>query len=141
MTWWVKKCLQIGPFALSGSMVWLIKFPLRALNAIIGWWWYGMEVAADWLVSFFAKSEYVRKGRCNQCGRCCRLLAVEMPRWIARRDRIVYLLSRWHSAVLNFEFEGRDDRYLVYHCRYYLNDEQGGHCRFYPFRHTCQRLP
>ncbi len=118
----------------------VLVFPLRAINALIGWWWYGMEIAADWIVQLFVKSEYVRTGRCNRCGTCCQLLAIEMPRWLARRDLLVWLVSRWHQAVLNFDLKGVDDRWLVYSCRYY--DEQRRGCRIHRFRHRlCRYYP
>ncbi len=90
---------------------------LRILNSIIGWWWWSMEVTADWLVSFFAKSEYVRRGSCRRCGRCCRLVAMEAPRWIVRRAWLVRMIVWWHDIVLNFEFEGTSENLLVYRCR------------------------
>lgn len=126
-------------------MRWMIALPLRVLNAVIAWWWYWMEFAADGVVGLFVKKEYVRTGSCNRCGRCCQLLAVEMPRWLAARDRLAYLVSRWHDLVLNFEFRGRTDRWLVYRCRYYraASDESGpGRCSIHPFRpRLCRFYP
>jgi len=118
----------------------ILVFPLRVINFLFAVWWYWMERGADAIVYFFVKTEYVRKGRCNQCGRCCQLLAMEMPARVSRRDWLVWLVSKWHSAVLNFELQGRDARWLVYSCRYYREKNGKMGCSIYPFRHRLCRF-
>lgn len=123
------------------TAMWRIVFlPLRIANFLMAFWWYWMERVADAIVYRFVKTEYVRKGKCNRCGRCCQLLAMEMPARVARRDWLVRLVSKWHSAVLNFELQGRDDRWLVYRCRYYYETDGKACCRIYPFRHRLCRF-
>ncbi len=122
-------------------MSWIVKLPLRIVNAVIGWFFYWMETATDGVVGLFAKKEYRRKGSCKRCGRCCTLLALEMPDWISRRDRLVHLVNAWHDAVLNLEFKGRDGRWLIYSCRYYRKRPDGtAACAVYPFRHRLCRF-
>lgn len=122
----------------------ILKLPFRIVNAVIAWWWYWMEIAADWLVSVFVKTEYLRKGSCNRCGKCCRLLALEMPERVARRAWLIKLISAFHDAVLNFELVGQDKRWLIYRCRYFIEgDKEKGlspRCRIYHFRHRLCRF-
>jgi Fe-S-cluster containining protein len=118
----------------------ILVFPLRVINFLFAFWWYWMERMADSIVFFFVKTEYVRKGKCNRCGRCCRLLAMEMPARVSSRDWLVWLVSKWHSAVLNFEIQGRDARWLVYRCRYYYEKDGKAACRIYHFRHRLCRF-
>lgn len=120
-------------------MSWIIKLPLRIVNAIVAWWWYWMEISADWLVSGIFKKEYIRKGKCNRCGKCCRLLALEMPARVAKRDWLVRCIGAFHSAVLNFELVGVDRRWLIYRCRYF-DDSGVPRCRIHPFRHRLCRF-
>lgn len=137
----------------------IILFPLRALNFLIGWWWYWMEIAADLIVGVFAKTQYKRAGSCVRCGQCCRLLALAAPYWIIRREWLTRFVIAWHEAVLNFEFQGIDRNYLVYRCRYFINFENDDagmpdgqkidsvkksdtspRCKIYPFRHRLCRF-
>lgn len=96
----------------------IIVVPVRVIHAVVAWWWYWMEVAADGIAHLFFRTEYVRTGSCARCGVCCRGLAVEMPLWLAHRERLVAWVVRWHDIVLNFEFKGRDGRWLLYSCRH-----------------------
>jgi hypothetical protein len=128
----------------------ILQFPVRALAFAIGSCFYFMETAADWLIGIPNKTEYVRIGSCKRCGRCCRFLALEMPPFIARRNFLVHLISRLHGVFLNFKYEGRDDRLLVYHCGYFVGDASPfeeekrpfstPRCRIYHFRHRLCRF-
>lgn len=122
-------------------MGWIVTLFLRVINATIGWFFYYMEVAADGVVGLIVKKEYVRTGSCKRCGRCCKLLALEVPSWIARRNWLVRIANGWHNAVLNLEFKGRDGRWLIYSCRYCRSRPDGvAACAIYPFRHRLCRF-
>ena len=107
--------------------------PLRFLVFFVGLVDYWFESAADWLIGARGATEYVREGKCLRCGRCCRLLGIEMPGWLASRDRLVRFIVAWHSAALNFEFQGRAGNVLAYSCRYYREDAH--ECGRYLLRH------
>jgi len=96
----------------------IIYFPLRLLTFAIGLFLYWMEIASDWVIGVRSKTEYVRTGLCNRCGRCCRLLALEMPLFISRHDFLVRIISWWHRLCFNFNYEGNNGRWLVYRCGY-----------------------
>lgn len=117
----------------------ILQFPIRAVAFAIGFFFYCMEKAADWIIGVPNKTQYVRTGSCKRCGRCCRLLALEMPNWIAKNDTMVGLFSCFHRYVLNFHYEGREGRYLVYSCGY-LEDGDRPSCRIYHFRHRLCRF-
>ncbi len=124
----------------------LLFFPLRALVFFIGFIAYWMEVAADWLIGARNRTEYVCEGSCRRCGRCCRLLAFIMPRFVSKRGWLKTVVRAWHSSILNFEPAGETEEMLVYRCRYYIEGEAGAGvacgCRIYPFRHRlCRFFP
>lgn len=119
----------------------IFLFPIRFLVFAAGFFFYVMEEGANRLVGAFAKTQYARKGSCNRCGRCCRLLALEMPHYISRREYLVRFLIWWHKVGLNFHFEGKEKNWLIYSCAY-LNDGDKPSCRIYPFRHRlCRQYP
>ncbi|MFH1830725.1 MAG: hypothetical protein ABH871_08135 [Pseudomonadota bacterium] len=122
----------------------LLFLPLRVAVFVVGFTSYWMEVGADFLVGASRSTEYVRKGSCNRCGRCCELLALEMPKFMAKRDWLIRLENIWHDALLNFEPEGVYKNFLVYRCRYFKRKREGemGFCSIYPFRHRlCRYYP
>lgn len=117
----------------------IIQFPARLLVFTVGFFFYAMEVAADWAIGAPTRTEYVRTGACYRCGRCCRLLALEMPRLLANRECFVRMLIWWHRFGFNFRYEGREKKWLIYRCGY-LKDGQPIRCRIYPFRHRLCRF-
>ena len=118
----------------------IIKFPVRLLVFMIGYFVYVMEAGADWVIGTKSKTEYIRQGKCNRCGRCCRLLALEVPRIFLKWKFLTRLLIAYHSLCLNFQSEGIDGNWLVYRCGYYQEDEGAGRCRIYHFRHRLCRF-
>jgi len=121
------------------SMSAVLSIPFRISAFVIGIFFYSMETAADWVIGVPSKTEYVRVGSCKRCGRCCQLLALEMPMVIARRDWLVIFLSWWHKVLFNFQFQGRDGKWLIYSCGY-LKDGEAPCCRIYRFRHRLCRF-
>ncbi len=125
-------------------MVSILLFPLRLVVSLIGWFAYCMEVSADWFVGARGKTEYVREGACNNCGSCCRLVGLELPNAFLRREWIIKIVGLWHRAGLNFHQVGREDKWLMYRCGYYREENDGkcGHCSIYHFRHRlCRFFP
>lgn len=122
----------------------ILLFPLRLVVSLIGWFAYWMEVSADWFVGARGKTEYVREGACNNCGTCCRLVGLELPNFLSRREWVVKIVGLWHRAGLNFHQVGREDRWFMYRCGYYREENDGkcGHCSIYHFRHRlCRFFP
>ncbi len=117
----------------------VFELPLRIAAFAVGFFFYWMETGADWIIGVPNKTEFVRTGACKRCGRCCRLLALEMPMAIAKRDRLVDFLSWWHKVLFNFQFKGRDGKWLIYRCGYFADGERPG-CRIYRFRHRLCRF-
>lgn len=122
----------------------ILLFPLRFIVFVIGWLAWLMEVSADWLVGARARTEYVRVGACKRCGRCCRLLALVLPRGVSKRDWLVRIFGLWHRLAMNFHPAGEEDGWLLYRCGYYAEGAgvDPGHCSIYPFRHRlCRFFP
>ena len=116
-----------------------LQLPFRCLAFAIGFFFYYMETAADWIIGVPNKTEYVRVGACKRCGTCCKLLALEMPMVIAKRDWFVAFLGWWHRVLFNFQFQGRDSRWLMYSCGYLVDGDEPK-CRIYHFRHRLCRV-
>ncbi len=117
----------------------LLQFPFRFFAFIVGFFFYAMEVSADWLIGARSKTEYIRRGACKRCGRCCRLLALQMPFFIERYESLIRILSWFHRLFFNFQYQGREKNWLIYSCGY-LEDKRPSRCRIYPFRHRICRF-
>jgi len=120
-------------------MLRLTKIVVGPAVFVVGFFLYVMEIASDWIIGVQSKTEYVRTGACKQCGRCCQLLALEMPLYISKREYLVRFLNWFHQIFFNFQFEGVSGRLLVYRCGYYMQGNLSG-CRIYPFRHRLCRF-
>ena len=89
------------------------------------------------------KSRYQLRGECSHCGRCCRLIGVEVSKkipltfWLYRP--VIYL---FYEKVNNFKFEGfsESDHCLLFSC---LNfDTEVNRCRCYSMRPAlCRDYP
>jgi len=127
----------MGIIAMKPSAIDIIRIPVRFLVFLIGLLFYVMESSADWLIGSRRRTEYVRVGKCKQCGRCCRCLGLVMPERISKRNWMVRVANFWHTFAMNFNYLAEDEHWLVYRCGYY-DDEAG--CTFYPFRHRICRF-
>ena len=140
-----------SPMMLAVSAI--LATPIRAVVFLVGFASFWMEVASDWLVGARAKTEYVREGSCRRCGRCCRCLALVMPKGVSSRDWLVRFCVWWHGFAMNFRYvaeesdcgespDGERRSWLIYRCGYYKDGEDGGGCSIYPFRHRlCRFFP
>ncbi|MFH1654698.1 MAG: YkgJ family cysteine cluster protein [Pseudomonadota bacterium] len=115
-----------------------MKYILRALHAVISFLWYCFEAAADWVASASNTTEYVRSGKCLRCGRCCRLLALQVPDYVERHRFLLKAAKWWHDKVLNFEIQGEWKGWLAYRCRNFNEEKKG--CGIYHFRHKLCRF-
>jgi len=121
----------------------VMLFPLRFAVFFVGWLAYWMEIISDYIVGTLGKTEYVRQGKCKRCGKCCRLLALILPKSLAKRNSIVRVIIIWHRLAMNFHYVGKEDGWLMYRCGYYKESCDGtGGCSIYPFRHRlCRFFP
>jgi Fe-S-cluster containining protein len=122
----------------------LLLLPFRAVFFAVGFVAYWMEIGADWVIGVRAKTEYVREGSCNRCGRCCRLLALILPKGVDKSNIAVRVARAWHRLMMNFRFIGVEEGWLVYRCGYYRDgdDKRHGRCSIYPMRHRlCRFFP
>jgi len=122
-------------------MLKLILLPIRVLVFLIGWLFYFLETSADWIIGVRGKTEYIRNGACNRCGRCCRLLALEVRETWLKRKWLKTILILIHSVFFNFEYQGQEKNWVVYRCRYLIDGEEP-RCQIYYFRHRiCRFFP
>lgn len=86
------------------------------------------------------KSEYVRRGGCQNTGMCCRSLAIEIPRSWARRSWLVRGLRGWYRSGFNFHSLGTlHGNWLVFECHHLRPDNR---CGIYPYRpKLCREFP
>lgn len=81
----------------------------------------------------FLKTQYVRVGSCNQCGKCCESIGFEMESWMIKIKFLRNLAVGWVSIVNNMEFKEAilEDEMLLFKCNYLGKD---GLCQAYQNR-------
>lgn len=117
----------------------ILRIVVYAVFYLGGLFFHYMELVANWFLGINKKTEYVLKGSCNKCGRCCHLLAVQYPKFFERLPIVVNTLIKWHQFRYNFMFRGKEEYHLLYECNWLL---EGGRCKIYPFRpRLCREYP
>ncbi|MBU4484039.1 YkgJ family cysteine cluster protein [bacterium] len=112
---------------------------IRSFAFCIGYFGYFLEIAMDAFLFMSKRTEYIRKGSCSNCGRCCYNLAIQIPATWVSFGFIIKFLQKWHYIAYNFKPLGVYEGWLVYKCAY-LNDKN--FCSIYPFRHRiCRQFP
>lgn len=112
---------------------------IRVVYLSFGLFFMYMEKAADWTLGFNRKTEYIRKGKCKRCGRCCKLLAVQYPRIFNKWTWFVKQMIRWQEFHYGFMFENREENFILYSCRLLKPD---GTCSIYRIRpRLCREYP
>lgn len=122
----------------------ILFLTLRVIVFAAGLLAYWLEISSDWFIGARKKTEYVRQGVCKRCGRCCRCLALIVPKGIGKHHFLVKVARVWHAAAMNFKFVSEEEDWLVYRCNYYRAGagDDPGHCSIYPFRHRlCRFFP
>lgn len=98
-----------------------------------------MEGAANWFISYNKKTEYIRKGKCKKCGKCCQVLGIQYPNFFNRFPRLLKLTTKWHEYRYCFSYLNREGNYLLYRCNLSRPD---GRCGWYHFRpRLCREYP
>ncbi|OED39064.1 hypothetical protein AB833_16090 [Chromatiales bacterium (ex Bugula neritina AB1)] len=87
----------------------------------------------------FAKTEYVRTGKCEMTGQCCKAIGIEFPASWQKHPTLVKWLIRWHKLRYNFEQIGLNQNLLVYQCNYLGADNKCAIQRFKP--KLCRDFP
>lgn len=117
----------------------LISFIAQGVYLIGGLFFHYMERLANWFIGYNGKTEYVMKGRCKKCGKCCNLLAIQYPNFLNRFPRLLNTTIKWHQLRYNFLYLNKEGNYLLYQCNYPRPD---GTCRIYRFRpRLCREYP
>jgi len=119
--------------ALPRFFIWMLAF-------LFGGAIYLTDKFAYWLLRLHKRSEYVRRGHCQMTGMCCRNLAIEIPKFLARRSWFVNFIKGWYRSIFNFHALGTlQENWLVFECHYLTADNQ---CGIYPYRpKLCREYP
>lgn len=86
-------------------------------------------------------SRYVRKGKCNRCGRCCRNILLFSDKEIAVKSEEQFeKIKEWDKHFRNFYISGRSETgQLLFTCR---EIDDNNNCRVYHFRGLgCRNYP
>jgi len=118
-------------------MIKILQFPVRIVVCVLAYIFYLFEYLYD--IPKRKEATYVRHGECKKCGRCCRVLALELPENFVKRGWIIKLLTFYHKFCFNFNLLGLENKWLIYKCGY-LTDGEKVKCKIYPFRHRLCRL-
>ncbi len=107
----------------------LILLPAMAMSRLLG-------ILDRWRRS----PRWVIGGHCHMCGRCCELLAMRMPPYIAERDWLRDAVRWYYEENYGFVFEGiREGIWLVFSCSSLGAD---GRCTIYARRpRVCREYP
>lgn len=92
------------------------------------------------LFNKFHSAKYIRKGKCNKCGACCRNIAFFYGKYPVRTENQFELLKQSNKHCRNFYISGKDsDGALLFTCRALKPDNtcgayffRGLMCRTYP---------
>ncbi len=93
---------------------------------------------------FFAQrilgKKYVRTGKCNACGRCCREIYVRHSKSIIKDEEMFYKLKKLHFFYSYLKIIDKNDIGLVFKCT--KLDEEKGICTAYKHRAViCRQYP
>ncbi len=93
---------------------------------------------------FFASKilgkKYIRKGKCNACGRCCQEIYVRHRHSIIKEEEEFYRLKKLHFFYSYLEIVAKNDTGLVFKCT--KLDEEKGICTAYKHRAIiCRQYP
>lgn len=112
---------------------------VRTIYLIVGLFLHYMERMGNWFVGYHKKTEYVKKGKCKQCGRCCKILAIQYPGFFNRFNWLINATIKWHEFRYGFTYLFKENNYLLYSCNF-LGPE--GRCTIYRFRpRLCREYP
>lgn len=125
--------------SMKKAVVETIRYLVMALFLAVGIFFYWMERAANWVIGYNGKTEYIKKGNCMKCGKCCRLLAIQYPNFFNRIPYAVDITVKWHEFRYGFTYYNREGNYLLYSCNHLRSDNR---CGLYFFRpRLCREYP
>lgn len=109
----------------------IIKF-IRIISAI--------DALLKKIPRLFIKPIWERTGQCKQCGRCCKLIGIEMETRLAKYSFLRNLAIWWVKTFNGFHFQSWDQEYetLLFTCEHFI----GGKCTNYKNRaQICKDYP
>ena len=85
-------------------------------------------------------SKFVRKGKCNRCGNCCRNILLYVEDEPIRTEEQFEKVKEWEKHYNNFFISGKDERgALLFTCR---EIDDNNRCKVYFFRGLgCRNYP
>lgn len=111
----------------------------RALYLLVGLFFLYMERAANWVIGYNSKTQYIRKGACRKCGKCCQVLGIEYPNFFNRIPWIFRPTIKWHEFRYGFTYLNSEGNYFLYKCNFVTPE---GRCSVYRFRpRLCREYP
>lgn len=117
----------------------IVLFLVRFVYLVVGLFLYYMEIMGNWFIGYNKKTEYIKKGSCNQCGKCCKLLAIQYPNFFNKLLWLKNLCIKWHKWRYGFLYHGAEDNYFMYSCN---NLDENNRCTIYSLRpRLCREYP
>jgi len=90
------------------------------------------------IINIFQSSKYIRKGKCRQCGDCCRNIVFIINDKKIETEKQFVLLKKWNKQYGNFYISGKDiDGALLFTCKELGTDNK---CKMYYFRSILCRM-
>ena len=117
----------------------VLKYLIRIVYLIVGLIFQHLEVFSNRFIGYSKRTEYIRKGSCRQCGKCCEMLAVQYPKFFNKMPRLKRFVRRWYEFRCDFTHLCDEDNYYLFKCNLLGLDRRCSHyhmrprlCREYP---------
>lgn len=86
------------------------------------------------------RKKYIRSGKCNRCGACCKRIYVRHQKDTVKSEKEFEVLRYLHPFYSYLTVEGKDELGLIFSCSNF--DEETHSCRIHKNRPgICRRYP
>lgn len=91
-------------------------------------------------IQYFSSSKFIRKGKCNRCGNCCRNILLYIEDEPIKTKEQFEKVKEWEKHYNNFYISGKSETgALLFTCK---EIDKNNNCRVYFFRGLgCRMYP
>lgn len=92
------------------------------------------------LLQYFSSSKFIRKGKCNRCGNCCRNILLYIEDEPITKEEQFEKVKEWEKHYHNFYISGKSETgALLFTCK---EIDENNKCKVYFFRGLgCRMYP
>lgn len=99
-----------------------------------------MKKYIKFLFQYLSSARYVKKGKCNRCGNCCRNILLYIEEDPIKTEKQFEKVKEWEKHYHNFYISGKTENgALLFTCR---EIDENNRCKVYFFRGLgCREYP